>query len=417
MPNMIDNKLVVMDVEGVVIPKRHYLLVEAAKMLSVFDFLKLLLFGLLYEIGLLHIGSALRRSFSLFRGRNFTDFFESFKETPLIPDVEEFIGKLKGHGFRVAFISSGLPEPFVKYLARKLSADFAFGLELGVRDGRLTGEVKGDLLEYKGKASVLERILAEQGLMPSDCILIVDDRNNLPMFPLSSLRVGYNPDYRVSSKSDYVVKGSLLNVLPLITSEKPTVTSSSTFERNEVPRKLIHMASSLTPLICIYLLTRGTVAMIISIVLGIYVVSELVRLRNIEMPLFYLVTEAAASKSELNEFVTSPITFALGIVFSLLFFPEPVGYAAVIILTLGDSTASFFGKLLGSYRYPYNKGKGIGGTVIGFIFAFLGCLFFINPTRAFIGALAGMFVETLPLPLDDNLTIPLVAGAVMLLPI
>ncbi len=411
-----DKKIVVMDVEGVIIPKRRYLLFDAGNILSVYSFFKLLFFGLLYEAGLLPIRSALKKIFRLFKGVSFEELFETFKDMPLIPEAEEFIRRLKSLGYKVAFISSGLPDTFVKYLAKKLKVDFAYGLRLGVKEGRLTGEVEGTLLEERGKGIILERILSEQGFSPSDCVVVVDDRNNLSMFPLSSLRVGYNPDYMISFKSDYVVKGGLLEVLPLITTGTPKG-NISIFGKNEVLRKVIHMSASFIPLICIHLLTKEIVALILSSVTLIYIISEIARLRNVEVPVLSTITRAAANKSELYEFITSPINFALGIILSLVFFPEPIGYAAVLTLTLGDSSASIFGKLLGRHAYPFNKGKWMEGTVFGFIFAFIGCLFFLNPTKSFLGASMGMFAETLPLPLDDNLSIPLAAGTIMLLPI
>jgi len=36
--------------------------------------------------------------------------------------------------------------------------------------------------------------------------------------------------------------------------------------------------------------------------------------------------------------------------------------------------------------------------------------FFVSPLRALAGAVVAMVVETLPLPANDNLTIPLITG-------
>ena len=45
---------------------------------------------------------------------------------------------------------------------------------------------------------------------------------------------------------------------------------------------------------------------------------------------------------------------------------------------------------------PFNKGKTLAGSTIGFFFAFLGGLFFISPLSALIGAAIAMIVECLP---------------------
>jgi dolichol kinase len=43
---------------------------------------------------------------------------------------------------------------------------------------------------------------------------------------------------------------------------------------------------------------------------------------------------------------------------------------------------------------------------------------FVDPVKALIGAFLGMLIEVLPLPINDNLTIPLAAGlALTLIPL
>ena len=40
----------------------------------------------------------------------------------------------------------------------------------------------------------------------------------------------------------------------------------------------------------------------------------------------------------------------------------------------------------------------------------MGALVFISPKKALIGATVGMFVEIFPLPINDNLTVPIASG-------
>jgi len=55
--------LVVFDVEGVLLPKRRYIPFEATKKLGPLKFLKIIIIGLLYEMGLLQLETALKRIF------------------------------------------------------------------------------------------------------------------------------------------------------------------------------------------------------------------------------------------------------------------------------------------------------------------------------------------------------------------
>jgi len=76
------NRLIVFDVEGVLLPKRRFLLFDAAKKLSFRGFLKILVIGFLYETGLLSLESALRRIFAVYRGFLMDDFVRPFQRAP-----------------------------------------------------------------------------------------------------------------------------------------------------------------------------------------------------------------------------------------------------------------------------------------------------------------------------------------------
>ena len=52
-------------------------------------------------------------------------------------------------------------------------------------------------------------------------------------------------------------------------------------------------------------------------------------------------------------------------------------------------------------------------VLAGFFFAFLVACLFVAPWIALAGAAVGMFVEVLPLPVNDNLLIPLCTGLVL----
>jgi len=141
-----------------------------------------------------------------------------------------------------------------------------------------------------------------------------------------------------------------------------------------------------------------------------YIFSEIKRMFGAKVPLFTDITKIAAGKTEYQGFVSSPLFFALGVMLSLLIFPEPVGYVSLTVLTLGDGVASVFGQIFGKTHVSYNKVKCVEGSVSGFFFSFFGSLLVVHPLYAFIACAIGMLVESLPLPLNDNLAVPLASG-------
>jgi phosphoserine phosphatase len=324
---------------------------------------------------------------------------------PIMPQARETIEELKKGGSKIAIISSGLPSIVVNGFSSEIGADYAFGFEIGSNGGILNGEIWGDVIERDGKRKILSQILDAEKLNFSDCVVIVDDRNNVPMFQPSMLKIGYNPDFTVRMKADNVVTGNLSSILPVVMGKPPKPRLPS---RNDLRREAIHMSAISIPFL-VMLFGLNWVVFLISAIVSLYIVSEIARMEGKNLPLFSRITNLAASETELYEFATAPIYFALGILITLIVFPVPENSAAIAIFAAGDSSASLLGGL-STIRNPINKGKTLGGSIGGLVFAFLAGAVFIAPWKALVGAIIAMAVEALPSPLNDNITIPFSAA-------
>ncbi len=400
----------VFDVEGVLIPKNRFIL-DVGKRLGVSKLLKMLFIGFLYKVGLARLKPTLKRIFKIMQGVEFEKLVQLFDEIPSKPQVESIFAQLKTRNCRIALISSGLPIGIVRKLASKLGADYAFGIEVGVNDGKLTGEIWGDAIESDGKFRVLSQILSAEGLSPKDCIVIADDRNNLPIFLSEILKIGYNPDFKLRTKADKVITGSLSQILPIIDG-KPNKRSLPS--KNAALREIIHASGVFVPVLA-NLIGITAVALLICAVSALYFLSELLGMSNKNLPIISVITRNAVSSAELYEFAAAPLYFAAGILIALLLFPAPVRSATIAIFALGDSTASLVGGALSKKPLPFNKGKTLEGSLFGFFFAFLAGSFFVSHIVALIGAAVAMIIESLPLPVNDNILIPLCTGLVLTL--
>jgi dolichol kinase/phosphoserine phosphatase len=403
-------RLVVFDVEGVLISKNRFLF-DVGKSLGFFQLLKMLLIGFLYEIGIFPLKLTLKWIFKIMRGVKVETLMCVFDEIPSRPQLESFFAQLKMRNCKIALISSGLPTIVVEKLASIIGADYAFGIEVGVKDDALTGEIWGEVIESNGKFKVLSRILAVEGLELEDCVAVADDRNNRSIFLPGMLKIGYNPDYVLRVKADQVVTGKLSGILPAIFG-KPKKRSLPS--RNDLIRETIHASGFFIPIIAGFI-GIYSMALIICVVSILYFLSELSRMNRKNMPIISAITRNAASPTERYEFAAAPLYFAMGIFLTLLLFPAPVNGAAIAIFTLGDSTASLFGGLISKKPLPFNKGKTVEGSLIGFFFAFMAGIFFVSPVLALIGAAVAMAIESLPLPVNDNILIPLGTGLTLLL--
>jgi phosphoserine phosphatase len=408
------HRLVVFDVEGVLIPKNRFIF-ELGKTVGFTTLVKMLFFGFLYEAGILKLESALRHVFSNMKGVELETLQCIFDKIPATPLLRSLFNQLKNRNYKIALISSGLPTVVVKKFAECLGAEYAFGIDVETQDGKLTGQISGEAIAPEGKMKILSRILIAENLELKDCVVVADDRNNRCIFAPEVLKIGFNADFVLRVKADRVINGKLSGIIPVIDGKKhkgsfPTI--------NDLVREDIHAAGFFMPVIA-GLITVPAVATIIILIAIVYTVSELRRLEGRELRLVSAITRHAASESELYGFAAAPLYFAFGIVATLLLFPYhaagnyPAG-AAIAMFCFGDSAASLFGGLI-STSLPFNKGKTWEGSLAGFLFAFLAGTFFVSPLLALVGAAIAMTIEVLPLPVNDNVLIPIITGAALTL--
>ncbi len=400
-----ERRLVIFDIEGVIIPKNRFFF-EVGKKLGFLQLFSILFVGFLYQIGAIKLKSALKHMFFNLKNFEVSTLNEVATKIPLLPSVREVFSQLRAEGCKTALISSGLPSTFVKNLSDQVGADRGFGFEVGLDREKLTGEIWGDVTEANGKFRVLSQILASEGLELDDCAVVADDRNNSCIFRPETLNIGYNPDFLLRMRADDVVTGNLSKILPIIKGDKKKRHIPS---KNDLVREAIHASGFAVPLIA-GLAGLPVMALIICAIIGIFFASELLRLDGKNLPIVSAITRRAASESEMNDFAAAPLYFAVGILATLMIFPAPASNAAIAIFAFGDSAASIFGGLVSKTPLPLNKSKSLEGSLAGFLFAFLAGSFYISPFLALIGAAVAMFIEWMPLPVNDNILIPTFTG-------
>jgi len=102
----------------------------------------------------------------------------------------------------------------------------------------------------------------------------------------------------------------------------------------------------------------------------------------------------------------------LTLTLSIFGFNLDLANAAIIILVLGDAFSTIMGTNFGKNKLPFQEEKSWQGSLAFFGVALVGAATQVPLVPALGGALAGAITEAYS-PVDDNLTIPLVAGAVM----
>ena len=181
------------------------------------------------------------------------------------------------------------------------------------------------------------------------------------------------------------------------------------FALTENARKAVHLLALLVPPVS-ELTSKPLVVAVLSTITIVYVIGEVLRLKGHGLPIITPITIKMSRPEERTSFIVRPAYFAIGIILALILYPSAIAYASICILAVGDSVAAIVGERFGHMRIV--RRKTVEGFAAGLTAAFLLASFFVSPFIALLGAVGAMIMELLDVP-DDNLTMPIVAGALM----
>ena len=105
--------------------------------------------------------------------------------------AERVVDKLKQLGYKIGIISGGF-EYFGKYLQKRLGLDYVFANRLEIVDGKLTGNIIGDIINGQKKAEILRTIAQVENISLRQTIAVGDGANDLPMISIAGLGVAFN---------------------------------------------------------------------------------------------------------------------------------------------------------------------------------------------------------------------------------
>lgn len=104
--------------------------------------------------------------------------------------AERLVSTLKKMGYKTAILSGGF-NYFGAHLQRRLSIDYVFANELEIRDGKVTGEVVGQVVDGQRKAALLREIATKENISLEQVIAVGDGANDLPMLSIAGLGIAF----------------------------------------------------------------------------------------------------------------------------------------------------------------------------------------------------------------------------------
>ncbi len=129
------------------------------------------------------------------------------RRLPLVPGAGRLLAALDRNGYRTAVVSGGFGW-FIRRVAERfgLRFDHVHAHELVLRDGRLTGEIEGEVIDGAGKAAFVRRIAAREGLVPEQVAAAGDGANDLEMLRAAGLGVAFRPRPILRARADHVIE-------------------------------------------------------------------------------------------------------------------------------------------------------------------------------------------------------------------
>ena len=187
-------------------------------------------------------------------------------------------------------------------------------------------------------------------------------------------------------------------------------------EMKHIGRKLYHLFGGIGLLSLYYILGREHALMFYAAFFLIALGLDLTRLKIPAVNQFIFTRFGSFIRKNEEHKLTGTAPYILGIGLSLYAYSPEVATAAVCFLAFGDVAATTMGERYGKTKIGDKSLEGsaafiIAALVSGLFLQIIGV--YLATGVMILGAFIAAGVEIIPLPANDNLVIPIVAGGVM----
>lgn len=155
---------------------------------------------------------SLRERVALLAGQPESIIERAKERLVLTRGTRTFTRTLRRLGYRIAVISGGFTQ-FTDHLAAELDIDHAHANLLEIRDGVITGELLGPVVDRRRKAELLRQIAEAEDVPLAQVVAVGDGANDLDMLAAAGLGIAFNAKPAVNDAADASLRVPFLDAI------------------------------------------------------------------------------------------------------------------------------------------------------------------------------------------------------------
>ncbi|PCJ32467.1 MAG: phosphoserine phosphatase SerB [Moraxellaceae bacterium] len=145
-----------------------------------------------------------RQRVALLKGLDASVLETIAEQLPITEGAEHLISTLRALGYKTAILSGGFTY-FGHFLQKRLGIDYVYANDLVIADGKVTGEVKGRVVDGQRKAELLQELAEKEQLNLEQVIAVGDGANDLPMLNLAGLGIAFRAKPVVKESAEQAI--------------------------------------------------------------------------------------------------------------------------------------------------------------------------------------------------------------------
>jgi dolichol kinase len=184
--------------------------------------------------------------------------------------------------------------------------------------------------------------------------------------------------------------------------------------RQEIYRKLIHLASSAVPIAYQFWLTREQTLLICSMIIAVLLGGEVVRRTWKQGSLLFRKFFGSLLRDDEKHKLTGATYLYLSATITVFLFEKSVAVPAILTLTVSDSMAAIIGKSVGRYKI---FGKTLEGSVAFFATTIIIFYLYFGSLSLYLIITAALIslLELIPLRFNDNPVVSLASALLLMI--